>query len=248
MKLIRCTTIEKFNRYINERSSYDSEQDLIKSITGEFQGNSYTYIGTAFHRIVEGNYEGITKVGKTTVQRKFNRKMIDVELPEGRKFDIDGHDVFLDVHQCKIALDYKEEMPLAAHEIREFIEMEDVMITGAADIVDGLEIHDIKTKFSPVEDNDYIESFQWKLYCEMFGCERFIFDLFVFEGYDKDKHGTDVRGLPLTRYSPPINCYAYSGMYEDNRYMVREFIKWAKFRGLYDGLPEYNEENIKNLH
>lgn len=54
--LIRVTTIEAFRKYM-EQSEYANfeitEQSVIDSITGVFEGNAYTRIGTAFHKIVE---------------------------------------------------------------------------------------------------------------------------------------------------------------------------------------------------
>jgi hypothetical protein len=82
----------------------------------------------------------------------------------------------------------------------------------------------------------------------MFGAETFHFDLFCFEGYNKEKHGMDVRGLPLKRYLPAITCHYYNGMEADNLRLVEEFVKWAKCRNVYDLLPEYTEETINQLH
>ena len=57
--LIRVTTLEAFRKYI-EQSDYANyeitEQSVIDSIVGEFKGNEYTRIGTAFHRIVEEHH------------------------------------------------------------------------------------------------------------------------------------------------------------------------------------------------
>ena len=54
--LVRVTTIESFRRYI-EQSEHDNyeitEQSVIDNIVGEFQGNEYTRVGTAFHAIIE---------------------------------------------------------------------------------------------------------------------------------------------------------------------------------------------------
>lgn len=248
MKVIRCTTLEKFNRYISERSSFDTEQSLIEAVTGAFKGNEYTRIGTVFHKIIEGDYSGIVKVSPEVRVELVGRKKEEViiNLPASRKFDIDGYFVFLDVNQCRVAVDYGESYPTAFHEIRLFQEIEGVMITGCADILNGNVIRDIKTKYSPPDDSDYIDSFQWRLYLELFGADIFHFDLFVFEGYQKDKHGYDVRGLPLTRYLPPITCYRYPKMEEDNHKLVRDFIEWAKFRGIYESLPEYDGLNSFN--
>ncbi|MEG1685956.1 MAG: hypothetical protein RR319_08465 [Bacteroides sp.] len=229
MKLIRVTQLEKFRRYITEHSDYDTEQSVIDGITGAFKGNEYTFIGTAFHRIVEGDYSGIEKIDN------------------GRIFNIDGNKVFYDLAQCNTAVNYAKSMPNAFHELREYQEMQGVMITGCADIINGFTIRDIKTKYSPIKDTDYTDSCQWHFYLDLFGADTFMFDLFEFVGYKKDKHGLDVRGLEIRPYSPPIVCYRYAGMEQDNNYLIREFIEWAKFRNVFDKLPDYNI-NGNELH
>lgn len=252
MKLVRVTQLESFRKYLDGDEDRDrfvtTEQDVIDSVTGVFTGNEYTRIGTAFHRIVEGDTKGVEKIGEGVRTFLYYGKEVQEPVPAGRKFNIDGYDVCLDVPQCKVALAYKDEYPDAFHEVREFSEYEGIMVTGCADMIDGFEIRDIKTKYSQPNDADYINSVQWRFYLEMFGSETFHFDLFCFDGYNKEKHGMDVRGLPLTRYNPPITCHWYNGIHQDNRNLVSEFIKWAKCRDVYDLLPEYNQEIINNLH
>lgn len=212
--LIRVTTIEAFRKYM-EQSEYANfeitEQSVIDSITGVFDGNSYTKIGQAFHKIVEEQKEPI---------------------PCGRIFDIEGNKVILDVPQCKVALAYRNEHPDAFHEIRIYKDFGDAVITGCADMIDGVEIRDIKTKYSYPSDADYINSCQWRFYLQLFNADVFHFDLFIFEGYDKDKHGYDVRGLPLKRYEPSITCYRYDGMEQDNMNLLHSFLEWAEYRNL----------------
>lgn len=251
-KLIRVTQLESFRKYLVGDEDRDNfvitEQMVIDSLTGKFKGNEQTRIGTAFHRIIEGNTDGVEKIGEGVRTFLYYGKEVQEPVPAGRKFNIDGYDVCLDISQCKVALAYRDEYPDAFHEIREFMDFGDYVITGCADMIDGFEIRDIKTKYSTVFDKDYIDSAQWRFYLEMFGAETFHFDLFQFHGFDKSKYGMDVRGLELTRYTPSITCHYYNGMEQDNRHLIDEFVKWAKIRGIYDILPEYNQETINNLH
>lgn len=251
-RLVRVTQIESFRKFLDGDEDKDrfvvTEQDVIDSLTGVFTGNNYTYIGSAFHKIVEGDTDGVEKVEAGFRTYLYYGKEVQEAVPVGRKFNIDGNPVCLDVAQCKVALNYKNEYPDAFHEIREYMDMDDLVITGCADMIDGFEIRDIKTKYSQPNDKDYVDSAQWRFYLEMFGAETFHFDIFQFIGYDKEKHGTDVRGLELVRYNPPITCHYYRTMEQDNRYLIDEFVRWAKSRGVYDLLPEYNQETINNLH
>ena len=119
--LLRVTQLEAFRKYI-EQNDYDNyeitEQSVIDSITGVFTGNEYTKIGSAFHKIVE---EGTPKCDKVeTGERTFlyYGKEQKEPVPCGMSFDIEGEKVVLDVSQCKVALDYRNEYPNAFHEIR----------------------------------------------------------------------------------------------------------------------------------
>ena len=233
--LIRVTQIEAFRKYI-EQSDYANyeitEQSVIDSITGEFKGNEYTRIGTAFHRIVEEGSPQCEKIPSGERTFLYYGKEQKEPVPSGRSFDVEGYKVLMDVPQCKTALAYRNEYPDAFHEIRLYKDFGNAMITGCADMIDGVEIRDIKTKYSSPTDTDYTNSCQWRFYLQLFNADVFHFDLFVFEGYDKDKHGYDVRGLPLKRYEPSITCYRYDGMEQDNMNLLNSFLEWAEHRGL----------------
>lgn len=242
--VIRVTTIEAFRRYI-QQSEYDNfeitEQSVIDNITQEFTGNEYTRIGTAFHSIVETGKPQCSKVGAGTRSYLYYGKEQTEPVPAGRAFNIDGNNVMLDVPQCRVALDYRNEHPDAFHEVRVFKDYGDAIVTGQADMIDGLEIRDIKTKFSAPKDSEYIKSCQWKYYLEMFGADTFYFDLFVFDGYNKDRHGYDVRGLPLQRHTPAITCYRYDTMEEDNRFLLQMFLDWIKEKNLTKYFKTYEQ-------
>lgn len=232
--LVRVTTIEAFRRWIRQ-SEYDNfeitEQSVIDNITKEFTGNEYTRIGTAFHSIVETGQPVAEKVPAGIRKFTYYGKDMEEPVPCGRKFDIDGYGVVMDVPQCKTALDYRNEHPGAFHEIREYKDFGEAVVTGCADMIDGTEIRDIKTKYSVPKDTDYINSCQWRYYMQLFNVDVFHFDLFVFDGYNKDKHGYDVRGLPLRRHEP-ITVYRYPTMEQDNANLLHEFMEWIKYRGL----------------
>lgn len=230
--LVRVTLLEKFRRFISGNYEYETEQNVIDCITQEFTGNELTRIGTAFHRIIEEGSPQCEKIASGERTFLYYGKEQKETVPCGRIFDIDGYGVVLDVSQCKVALAYRNEYPNAFHEIRLYKDFGDAVVTGCADLIDGIEIRDTKTKYSYPSDSDYINSCQWRFYLELFKADVFHFDLFVFDGYDKDRHGYDVRGLPLKRYEPAITCYRYDGMEQDNGNLLRSFLEWAEYRDL----------------
>lgn len=233
--VIRVTQIESFRRFI-EQSEYDNfeitEQSVIDNITGAFQGNDYSRIGTAFHSIVESGRPECAKAPAGVRKFMLYGREKTEPLPEGRTFRIDGHPVTLDAAQCRVALDYRAEHPAAFHEVREYKDYGLAVVTGKADMIDGTEIRDIKTKFSAVRDGDYTSSAQWKFYLDLFQADTFHFDLFTFQGYNAERHGSDVRGLHLSRHEPSITCRRYARMADDISCLLREFLAWAELRNL----------------
>lgn len=216
--LVRTTAIEAFRRYLanGDNDYYEiTEQLVIDSVTGVFEGNEYTYIGSAFHSIVE-----------------YGKEVPMKSVENGALMFVGGHDVYLSKNQVHVALDYRDEHPNAYHEFRGYKDYGRAIVTGCADMIDGVEICDIKTKYSTPSDADYINSCQWRYYLDIFGADVFHFDLFVFNGYKKEKHGYDVRGLELTRHTPPITCYRYPEMENDNLALLNQFMDWAEARGL----------------
>lgn len=217
--LIRTTTLEAFRRYL-ANGDYDyyeiTEQSVIDTIIGEFKGNEYTRIGTAFHKIVQDG--------------DFN---LDYDYHTGNyNIEVDGNVVKFTVSQVRVALDYRDEHPNAYHEFRGYKDYGRAIVTGCADMIDGVEIRDIKTKYSSPTDSDYINSCQWRYYLDIFGASVFHFDLFLFRGYKKKKHGYDVRGLRLTHHTPPITCYRYPEMESDNLALLNQFMDFCEARGL----------------
>lgn len=233
--LIRVTTIEAFRNYYeqSEHAPYEiDEQKAINIITSDFKGNEYTRIGTAFHRIVEEGTPICEKVPAGEREFIYYNKPTTEPVPCGRVFDVDSTKVIMDIAQIKVALEYRNQYLGAYHEVRKRKDYGNAIVTGCADMLHGIEIRDIKTKFSFPSDDDYINSCQWKYYLDIFGLDTFHYDLFIFDGYKADKHKQDVRGLELTRYTPAITCHRYEGMEHDNQVLLEEFLEWIKFRKL----------------
>lgn len=216
MKLhLRVTTVEKFRRYIEEVSEYETEESLMETLSGLFTGNEYTRIGTAFHKVVECG------------DISFHHNDFRVVL-------IDNIPIILNQSQINTALAYKAEIKGCFHEIRAYktyvINGVEIEISGQTDVLLGRIIRDIKTKYSYIKSiSDYIDSIQSKLYMDIFEIPQFFFDVFEFVGYNKEKHGYDVSSLPIKRHDP-IPCMAYEGMQKDIEILLTQFLDYITFR------------------
>jgi len=223
---LRVTQLEKFRRFINEVSEYETEASLMETLTGQFTGNEYTRIGTAFHKIIECGQSAINYgiIPKYDSESEIIKAIVNV----------DDFKVIFNINHADIALNYKESIKGCFHEIRAnkvySINGTEINVSGGADVVLGNQIRDIKTKYSYLKSiSDYTDSVQWKLYCDIFELPEFYFDVFEFKGYDKEKHGYDVSGLTLVKHDP-IHCIEYSGMVKDIEILLTEFLDFVKFR------------------
>lgn len=215
MYLLRTTQIEKFRRYLDEASFYDTEQSVIDSLTGEFHGNEYTWIGTAFHLISEKGKEVVKKIGD---------KYLVVA---------DEKEVFFSREQVIAALEYRHNLPGAFAEIKTGKDYStkyfDVHIGGTMDKIWGNQIRDTKTKYSPMKPKDYMDSYQWRFYLDYMGLDQFFFDVFEFVGYKKGS--LDVSGLRI-KVHEPIECLRYDGMEQDCQNLLEKFCEFIHDRGL----------------
>lgn len=209
MKRIAITTLETYRKFL-AGDEWTDQDAMIAAITTPFQGNAYTRIGSAFHAIVEQ--------GESVIE----------ELPEMGKFrvTVDGWPVIFNDEQIGMALKYRAKLPYAFHE--EWIGREydtpsmPIWVHGRVDVLHGIFVRDIKTKYSKVAYDDYANSSQWKFYLDFTGLDTFYFDLFEFPGYKIDKHGYDVSSLGIKPYGA-IECIRYNGMEEENRQLVCDF-------------------------
>lgn len=228
MKRISITTLETYRKFL-AGDEWTNQDAMIQAITAPFEGNEYTRIGTAFHAIVEH--------GEAVIE----------ELPDMGKFQViaDGkYPVIFNDEQIAVALKYRSKLPYAFHE--EWVSRDfhtpsmDIYVLGRVDVLNGIQIRDIKTKYSPVKLEDYTNSAQWKFYLDLSGLDIFYFDLFEFKGYKKDKHGYDVSSLKLQPYGQ-IECIRYEGMEKENQQLVEDFTDFIVKNNLTDYLKDKPE-------
>ena len=62
----------------------------------------------------------------------------------------------------------------------------DISVTGVADQLLGLDVVEIKTKYSPISYDGYADSMQWRVYCELFGAKFVTYKVFEFQDVEAD--------------------------------------------------------------
>lgn len=215
MYRISVTTLEKFRRFITGASAYDTEEALIETIKGIFIGNNKTAIGGAFHKIIEGDYL-FNWESKLTV----------------------ADNIAFTSPQAQPALTYRCDHPGMIHEVpttKWYVTAKGmVMISGRIDGVEGMHVHDAKTKFRSVDLMEYHDSYQWRYYLDMTGLNRFFYDLFEVKGFEQFSGGNPLT-LPDVQFIPhePYQCLRYPGMEEDCLTLLNEFMDYIEMRDFF---------------
>jgi hypothetical protein len=218
MKQIRVTQLESFRRFQVETSeNYDTEAQLIESLSGKFEGNDKTNIGSAFHYCIENyNYE----ITPEPIIKLFG--------------------VTLNQNQINQAINHAAKLGTFTPEIRlpkTFkTKYGDLSVTGQTDVLQGLILRDTKVTFKPRTFEYYFNSAQWKIYLSIFGLDKFYYDVFEVQGYDEIM-GRDISNCTIKQYEP-IECLRYEQMEKDIETLIYNFCEWVEYRCLWHLIPE----------
>lgn len=218
MKRVSVTTLEKFRRYMDGVSSYDSEESLIDSLKGLFKGNDKTDFGGAYHQVIEGNCENFS--GNIYVK------------------DRNGKEYVFTPAQAAPALIYKRNHPAMVHEMNLHQVYETVygplQVTARIDGIEGIIVRDIKTRFKSLQnDEDYRHSIQWKLYLDMLGLNTFYFDVFEVKNFDAlpSKKPFIMPAVEIVAHDP-IECMIYEYMHDEIITLLNDFLQYLNNRNI----------------
>lgn len=226
MYRISVTTLEKFRRYMADASPFDTEQSLLDSIKGLFTGNPKTAFGSAYHCLLEGKYRPTTNGMVWANGHVFTPQQAAPAL----LFRSEHMDIVSEVNVSKI---YETKiLP--------------IQVSGRVDALEGLFIRDGKTKFRSIDWHEYIDSCQWKFYCDMIGADAFYYDVFEVRGFPDDVN-MDVKMFPDVQVlqAQSIQCVSYGGMQADILSILNGFLEYVASRKLWQFLkPAIPSESI----
>lgn len=233
MQRISVTTLEKFRRYMQEVSSFDTEQSLVESLKGLFKGNDKTEFGSAYHKLIEGKYQ-IHQGGIVLVEDKDKSFAFNAE-------------------QASPALEYRKNHPVMVHEMdaRKVYEtvFGPIQVTSRVDGVDGSIVRDIKTRFKPLyKESEYSDSVQWQFYLDIMEADSFCYDVFEIKGFDslpkqKPYIMPDVQIIAL----PEIKCERFTGMEDNIQMWLNCFMEYIDNRNFFHLLKPAIEPSELNF-
>lgn len=230
MYRISATTLESFRRFMEGTTSYDTEENLINTLMGLFKGNDKTKTGSAYHKILEGDYMVHDNIVSVTAEKMLWAFTMEQALP---------------------GINYHSSHPLMTHEVPvdkvyHTPQFGPIQVTGRIDGLEGTKAHDGKTKYSTVEPQNYIDSAQWKIYLDILDLDEFQYDVFEVKGFKSLSIQSPVM-LPGVSFiaHDPIPCLRYDGMHDEIVTLISDFLSYIDNRQLWPLLkPALNQPEL----
>lgn len=239
---ISVTTLESFRRFLTaeEDSNFDTEEQLIDTLKGKFEGNDKTRFGSAFHKVVES----------PEIHKGLDLVSVDINDPSRMKPGTPLEpEVLLPAHIADIAVNHRKSFPYMICEVRatKTYELQKYMIqvSGILDGLDGATIKDSKTKFRAPKATEYMSSYQWRFYLDMLNLKAFDYHLFEVKYFDslvlefgkysvKATTGRDKQPREIAMVAhEPIRCVSYLGITRDCTNLIEEFMEYIENRNLF---------------
>ena len=231
MYRISVTTLEKFRRYMQEASPYDTEESLLDNIKGLFTGNDKTRFGSAYHKLIEGEFKIANK---------------------GLLVDADNYQFHFSADAARPGLQFKKNHPLMIHEIplRKIYQSNffPIQLSSKVDGVEGVEIWDHKCKFRSPDWREYMDSIQWKFYLDILDLKVFYYNIFEVIGFDQLPAYQPYQIVNVIIHHEPLLCERYQGMEEDLQYWLNSFLEYIHQKNLLQFLkPAILQEDALNF-
>jgi hypothetical protein len=211
MQRISVTTLEKFRRFIDGVSEWDTEASLIESLEGKFTGNDKTKVGSAYHLLIEGKAYSAPNL-----------------------YEAEG--IWFTKEQAKAGLLYRATHLSMKHEVvcHKVYDTDywPIQVSGRVDGIDGREIHDVKLKFGRLDWTEYMKSCQWKFYLDMMDTDVFWYDVFMVHGFDALVQEPYTLPDVTIKAEEPMKCTAYPRMQADNLQLLNHFLEYIHDRNL----------------
>lgn len=173
------------------RNSDMELSELLARLRRETPPTEAMAAGTAFHTILEN--AGECELDEVTQDGFTFRFELEAELSLPR------------IRELKLEKPY-------------FIDGIEVTLVGKVDALNGKTVYDHKTT-SRFDAEKYMDAIQWRAYLDMFGADRFIYN--VFEVADK-------QGVRVVRDFHPLTFYRYPSLPQDVFEALSDFVGFAR--------------------
>lgn len=135
-------------------------------------------------------------------------EMMQAHDPSGFESDFDLECIL----EARSKMDYRN--PIFEYKVRKQFRTKfgDISVTGVADQLLGLDVVEIKTRYSPSSFDAYYNSMQWKVYCELFKSNWVVYKVFEFdspEARNFKAYSQYVFPRPINNYEEVYNMIHY---------------------------------------
>lgn len=197
---ISVTTLEQFRLYLKD--TFVTEESLLASIRGEFKPTRPMLLGTAFHAILETPNECRRGDGTYTA--------------EGIVFPADVVEPCLEVFDRSGVFEVK--LPKVYH-----VDGREMTVVAKADQLVGRESVENKTKWSAFYIDNYMDSYQWRFYLDIFEASRVKYNVFCIS--------ENAGGFRLNSIEQ-FSMYPYPALQRDCYNLLRHFVEFVDAKQL----------------
>lgn len=192
--IYRVSMVEAFRKW--EGDDEAELADIVSIIRGEWPESDAMRAGTAFHKAIE------TLAGD-----------------DSETLEADGHTFFFD-EDFEVELTPIREVRASKTYI---VDGAPIVISGQADGVSGNRVDDTKTTgfFDP---DRYISGYQWRLYLDIFGADRFRWNVFEIREESSTQHIKNYTVRAMHR----LEQHRYPELADDCQALVERFARFVR--------------------
>jgi hypothetical protein len=130
----------------------------------------------SYRRLIDG----------TLSPEQFERQLLRLDPPNAMMEKGTAFHEMLQTTKARSKMDYRSKV--FEYKVRRQYRTKygDISVTGVADQLLGLDVVEIKTKYSPISYDSYADSMQWRVYCELFGAKFVTYKVYEFADVEAD--------------------------------------------------------------
>lgn len=203
---ISATTVESFRLF--QTADWMTEEKFLSQVKRTEPKSKYAELGIAFHEIIQNPHKAFNYFGKMQ--------------PDGHDFLASNGVVFPYDTIMRIYSDIDYRFPFELKFDKDYIiNGQPVKISMRCDQLISLVCVDFKAVFTQYDFTKYMDSMQWKIYCDITEAEAFQYLVYEF--------GVN---LNLKRKHKPALLRPYMGMQIDIINIISEFVEYIHIRQL----------------
>lgn len=230
---LSVSKLEKYRRYVQGVSDFDTEQSVIDTLKDIYQPNYKAKFGTAYGALIadpEKYFDVVTE--EYSVPLTDTGNLFDPDSKHQNDKTEIAEWIHFNKEQAEPAIRYHNMIQPASYEVPGYYTMNigeyEVTLSFRIDVMNAAVVRDIKCSFrDPDYKGAYLDSVQWKIYLLATGLDEFYYDHF----HIKER----VSGIHVIELiDPSLMCIRYPEMEAEVRQWMRAMITWSQRAGVFN--------------